>query len=52
MEGRLRILGANHPDTVSTLNELSKLYGDWGKPEKAVEWKQRLQSASRASGQN
>ena len=35
-------LGENHPDTAATAEELAKFYQDWGKPDKAAEWRQKL----------
>jgi non-specific serine/threonine protein kinase/serine/threonine-protein kinase len=41
---RRRVLGESHPDTIATITALAKLYEDWGKPDKAAEWKNKLQS--------
>jgi hypothetical protein len=46
LEGRRRVLGENHPDTDAAMNEVVRLYEHWGKPDKAGEWKQKLQQLS------
>ena len=42
VEGGARVLGKQHPRTLSAMNELIKLYETWGKPEKAEEWRAKL----------
>ena len=37
-----RVLGEEHPDTLSSMNSLVVLYQRWGKPEKAAEWRAKL----------
>ncbi len=36
------VLIEGHPDTVAAMNELIKLYEDWGKPQKAEQWRSKL----------
>ena len=36
------VLVEGHPDTVSAMNELIKLYEAWGKPQKAQQWRSKL----------
>jgi non-specific serine/threonine protein kinase/serine/threonine-protein kinase len=48
-EARRRILGERHTDTITSINELTKLYEAWGKPDKAAEWKQKLQLSQPAT---
>jgi hypothetical protein len=36
------VLIEGHSDTVAAMTELIKLYEDWGKPEKAEEWRAKL----------
>jgi tetratricopeptide (TPR) repeat protein len=49
---RRRTLGDSNPDTAATANELAKLYDDWGKPQKAAEQRQAIQSADGVGKQN
>jgi serine/threonine protein kinase/tetratricopeptide (TPR) repeat protein len=37
-----RVLVEGHRDTVAAMNELIKLYEDWGKPQKAQQWRSKL----------
>jgi hypothetical protein len=41
-KGRRHILGANHPHTLQSLNNLIDLYEAWNKPEKANDLRVRL----------
>jgi non-specific serine/threonine protein kinase/serine/threonine-protein kinase len=43
VEGQVRALGPQHPTTEQTRRALVRLYADWGKPDKAAEWRARLQ---------
>ncbi len=43
VEGRLLKLGDTHPHTLQSLNNLISLYEAWSKPEKAKEWRAKLQ---------
>ncbi len=42
LQGRRRVLGTDHPDTLNTFKNLIELYDTWGKPEKAAEWRAKL----------
>jgi serine/threonine protein kinase len=42
-QGRLEKLGAIHPHTSESWNNLIDLYDAWNKPEKAEEWRAKLQ---------
>jgi tetratricopeptide (TPR) repeat protein len=37
-----RVLSEGHPDTTAAMNKIIKLYEDWGKPQKAEEWRSKL----------
>ncbi|MFW9842816.1 MAG: tetratricopeptide repeat protein, partial [Candidatus Thorarchaeota archaeon] len=37
-----KVLIEGHPDIVTAMNDLIKLYEDWGKPQKAEEWRTKL----------
>ena len=43
IEGRRLKLGDTHPHTLESLNDLIALYEAWNKPEKAEEWRAKLQ---------
>jgi len=43
VEGRRIGLGDKHPHTQESMNNLIDLYKTWGKPEKAKEWRAKLQ---------
>jgi non-specific serine/threonine protein kinase/serine/threonine-protein kinase len=43
-ESRVRALGRNHPDTVKSVNDVEKMYHDWGKPDKAAAWQEKMKS--------
>ncbi len=42
LEGRRKVLGEEHPDTLVSLNNLIELYEAWGKAEKVEEWRAEL----------
>lgn len=42
IEGRRLKLGGTHPHTIESLNNLVTLYEAWNKPEKAKEWRTKL----------
>ena len=42
-EGRRLKLGDTHPQTLESLNNLIALYEAWNKPEKANEWRARVE---------
>jgi serine/threonine protein kinase/Tfp pilus assembly protein PilF len=42
LENSQRVLSKGHPDTAAAMNELIKLYEAWEKPEKAQEWRAKL----------
>jgi len=43
VEGRIIKLGDQHPNTQESLNNLIDLYEAWNKPEKAEQWRAKLQ---------
>jgi serine/threonine protein kinase/Tfp pilus assembly protein PilF len=43
VKSRLLKLGEKHPHTIESLNNLIELYEAWNKPEKAKEWRTKLQ---------
>ncbi|MFC1792701.1 tetratricopeptide repeat protein [Planctomycetota bacterium] len=43
IEGRRLKLGDTHPHTIESINNLIALYDVWNKPEKAKEWRAKLQ---------
>jgi serine/threonine protein kinase/Flp pilus assembly protein TadD len=45
VEGRRLKLGDTHPHTLESWNNLIELYEAWNKPEKAKEWRAKLQEA-------
>ena len=47
LEVRRRVLGDEHPDTLTSMSNLALLYENWGKPEKAAEWRRKLQTKGR-----
>ena len=42
-QGYARSMGPDHEFTTGVISQLEKLYAAWGKPEKAAEWRARLQ---------
>jgi hypothetical protein len=52
-EGMLQRSGYISAESISNLKRASerivRLYSDWGKPEKAAEWKQKLEAAKQAT---
>jgi len=42
LESSQRVLSEGHPHTAAAMNELIKLYEDWGKPQKAEQWRTKL----------
>ena len=42
LESSQHVLSEGHPHTAAAMNELIKLYEDWGKPQKAEEWRAKL----------
>ena len=42
---RLKLLGPDHPDTISTLNNLAVAYQDAGKPDQAIELLEQVRTA-------
>lgn len=43
VKGRIQKLGDQHPDTIESMNNLVALYESWNKPEKAEEWRAKLE---------
>jgi tetratricopeptide (TPR) repeat protein/tRNA A-37 threonylcarbamoyl transferase component Bud32 len=43
VEGRRLKLGDKHPHTIESINNLIELYEAWNKPEKAKQWRAKLQ---------
>ena len=43
VKGRRLKLGDNHPHTLESVNNLITLYEAWKKPEKADQWRAKLQ---------
>ncbi len=42
LERRKRVLGAAHPHTLVTYQDLAAMFDAWGKPEKATRWRAKL----------
>ncbi len=43
---KCRLLGDQHADTLTVVEDLIRLYETWGKQEKAAEWQERLSALS------
>jgi hypothetical protein len=48
-EREAKIPEGHKPNLASAFRRLAPLYADWGKPERAAEWKQKLAGSAKAA---